>query len=227
MNIALLVVAAANLQGHAGTGTIEGAHAAITSALGPVVGVLFAVGLLASGLASSSVGAYAGSEVMAGLLKVRVPLLVRRLVTLLPALVLLALGTPPTATLVISQVVLSFGIPFAVVPLIRLNSDPAVMGEYVAGRSLRIAGWASATVVIALNVVLLGLTFARHGLRATMRRDRLRSATAVRARSGDGGNRTPVHCWRTTSSPGAACVCRSTRPRPLPQAGYGRQAQSR
>ena len=60
--------------------------------------------------------------------------------TLLPALALLAIGTPPTATLVLSQVVLSFGIPFAVVPLIRLNSDPAVMGEYVAGRSLRIAG---------------------------------------------------------------------------------------
>jgi manganese transport protein len=159
VNIALLVVAAANLQGHAGTGTIEGAHAAITSALGPVVGVLFAVGLLASGLASSSVGAYAGSEVMAGLLKVRVPLLVRRTVTLLPALALLAIGTPPTATLVLSQVVLSFGIPFAVVPLIRLNSDPAVMGAYVAGRSLRIAGWTSAALVIALNVVLLGLTF--------------------------------------------------------------------
>ncbi len=159
VNIALLVVAAANLQGHPGTGTIEGAHAAITSALGPIVGVLFAVGLLASGLASSSVGAYAGSEVMAGLLKVQVPLLVRRLVTLLPALVLLALGTPPTATLVLSQVVLSFGIPFAVVPLIRLNSDPAVMGEYVAGRGLRIAGWTAAAVVIALNVVLLWLTF--------------------------------------------------------------------
>ncbi|HEV7624737.1 MAG TPA: Nramp family divalent metal transporter [Amnibacterium sp.] len=158
VNIALLVVAAANLQGRNGTGTIDGAHAAITAALGPVIGVLFAVGLLASGLASSSVGAYAGSEVMAGLLKVRVPLLTRRLVTLLPAFVLLGIGTPPTATLVLSQVVLSFGIPFAVVPLIRLNSDPVLMGPYVAGRALKIAGWAAAGVVIALNVVLLGLT---------------------------------------------------------------------
>jgi manganese transport protein len=158
VNIALLIVAAANLQGRDGTGTIDGAHGAITSALGPVTGVLFAVGLLASGLASSSVGAYAGSEVMAGLLKVRVPLLARRVVTLLPALALLALGTPPTATLVISQVVLSFGIPFAVVPLIRLNSDAALMGRYVAGRGLRIGGWTAAGVVIALNLLLLGIT---------------------------------------------------------------------
>jgi manganese transport protein len=159
VNIALLVVAAANLQGRHGTGTIEGAHTAIIGALGPGIGVLFAIGLLASGLASSSVGAYAGSEVMAGLLKVRVPLLVRRAVTLLPALVLLGFGTPPTATLVISQVVLSFGIPFAVVPLIRLNSDAALMGRYVAGRGLRIGGWAAAAAVVALNVLLLGITF--------------------------------------------------------------------
>jgi manganese transport protein len=158
VNIALLVLAAANLQGRNGTSTIEGAHAAITGALGPVIGVLFAVGLLASGLASSSVGAYAGSEVMAGLLKVRVPLLLRRLVTLLPAFVLLGLGTPPTATLVLSQVVLSFGIPFAVVPLIRLNSDARLMGAYVAGRALKLAGWSAAAVVVALNVLLLGLT---------------------------------------------------------------------
>jgi manganese transport protein len=160
VNIALLVVAAANLQGRHGTGTIEGAHTAIIGALGPGIGVLFAIGLLASGLASSSVGAYAGSEVMAGLLKVRVPLLVRRAVTLLPAIVQLGFGTPPTATLVISQVVLSFGIPFAVVPLIRLNSDAALMGRYVAGRGLRIGGWAAAAVVVALNVLLLGITFA-------------------------------------------------------------------
>lgn len=159
VNIALLVVAAANLQGRHGTGTIEGAHTAISSALGPVVGVLFAVGLLASGLASSSVGAYAGSEIMSGLLRVKVPLLLRRLVTLVPALVLLAIGTPPTATLVISQVVLSFGIPFAVIPLIRLNADAALMGRYVAGRGLRTAGRLAAALVVALNVVLLALTF--------------------------------------------------------------------
>jgi manganese transport protein len=159
VNIALLVVAAANLHGRGNPGTIESAHAEITAALGPVVGVLFALGLLASGLASSSVGAYAGSEVMAGLLKVRVPLLARRAITLVPALLLLGLGAPPTQTLVLSQVVLSFGIPFAVVPLLRLNSDAALMGEHVAGRGLRAVGWLVAALVIALNATLLVLTF--------------------------------------------------------------------
>jgi manganese transport protein len=123
------------------------------------VGVLFALGLLASGLASSSVGAYAGSEVMAGLLKVRVPLLARRAITLVPALLLLGLGAPPTQTLVLSQVVLSFGIPFAVVPLLKLNTDAALMGEHVAGRGLRVVGWTVAALVIALNATLLVLTF--------------------------------------------------------------------
>src|SRR5690606_21756742 len=92
VNLAILLLAAATLPGVAGTDTIEGAHAAIGAALGPVVATLFAVGLLASGLASTSVGAYAGAEVMQGLLRVRVPLLVRRLVTLVPALLLLVVG---------------------------------------------------------------------------------------------------------------------------------------
>jgi manganese transport protein len=159
VNIALLVVAAANLRGTAGTGTIEGAHAAIGSALGPLIAALFAVGLLASGLASSSVGAYAGAEIMAGLLRVRFPILARRAVTLIPALVLLAVGVEPTRTLVISQVVLSFGIAFAVVPLVTLNSDARVMGEFAARRPLRVAGWLIAAAVVTLNVALLYLTF--------------------------------------------------------------------
>ncbi|MDQ1513193.1 MAG: manganese transport protein, partial [Microbacteriaceae bacterium] len=159
VNIALLVLAAANLRGTEGTGTIQGAHDAIASSLGPVVGVLFAVGLLASGLASSSVGAYAGAEIMSGLLRVRFPILARRAVTLIPALVLLAVGVEPTATLVLSQVVLSFGIAFAVVPLVALNSDAAVMGRFAAGRTLRTAGWLIAAAVVVLNGTLLYLTF--------------------------------------------------------------------
>jgi manganese transport protein len=158
VNIALLVVAAANLSGAGDAGTIESAHAAITEALGPAVGVLFALGLLASGLASSSVGAYAGSEVMAGLLQLRVSLLARRSITLVPALVLLAAGAPPSQTLVLSQVVLSFGIPFAVVPLLQLSSDAALMGEHVAGRGLRFVGWVVAALVVLLNAGLLVLT---------------------------------------------------------------------
>lgn len=130
VNIAMLLLAAANLAGREGTDTIEGAHAAIAGTLGPVVGVLFAVGLLASGLASTSVGAYAGAEIMSGLLKVRVSLLTRRLVTLLPAILLLMTGISPTWLLVVSQVVLSFGIPFAMIPLVRLTRDRELLGEH-------------------------------------------------------------------------------------------------
>ncbi len=100
-----------------------------TSTLGPVVGVLFAVGLLASGLASTSVGCYAGSVIMEGLLHRKVNLLLRRVITLIPALIVLAVGADPTTVLVISQVVLSFGLPFVLIPLLRLTSDRALMGD--------------------------------------------------------------------------------------------------
>ena len=101
VNLALLLVAATNLRGREGTDTIEGAHAAVGDTLGPTVALLFAIGLLASGLASTSVGAYAGSMIMAGLLRKSFPLLVRRLVTLIPALVVLASGVDPTKALVL------------------------------------------------------------------------------------------------------------------------------
>lgn len=158
VNIGMLLLAATSLRGTEGTDTIEGAQAAITDALGPAVGVIFAVGLLASGLASTSVGCYAGATIMGGLLKVRIPLLVRRLITLIPALVVLGAGIEPTRALVLSQVMLSFGIPFALVPLIRLTGDRAVMGEHVDGPRLRVAGWAIATVIVVLNVALIVLT---------------------------------------------------------------------
>jgi len=91
---------------------------------------------------------------------VRIPLFVRRVTTLLPALVLLALGAPPTATLVLTQVVLSLGLPFALVPLIRLNADPVLMGPHVAGRTLRVTAWIVTALVVLLNLLLLVLTFA-------------------------------------------------------------------
>lgn len=163
VNICLLLLAATALPGREGTDTIEGAHAAITDGLGPVVGVVFAVGLLASGLASTSVGCYAGSEIMAGLLRVRVPVLLRRSVTLVPALVLLALGGEPTMLLVLSQVVLSFGIAFAVIPLRRLTGDAALMGEHRDGPALRAASGVSVALIVALNVALLWLTFTGAG----------------------------------------------------------------
>ncbi|MFD6444448.1 Nramp family divalent metal transporter [Promicromonospora sp. NPDC060204] len=159
VNIAMLLLAAANLAGREGTDTIEGAHAAIAGTLGPVVGVLFAVGLLASGLASTSVGAYAGAEIMSGLLKVRVSLLTRRVVTLLPAIVLLMTGISPTWLLVVSQVVLSFGIPFAMIPLVRLTRDRELLGEHRNAVTTQVLAWVVAGVIVALNVTLLWLTF--------------------------------------------------------------------
>jgi manganese transport protein len=158
VNIGMLLLAASTLGGVEGTETIEGAHAAIQASLGPAVGVIFAVGLLASGLASTSVGCYAGATIMAGLLKIRLPLLTRRVISLIPALALLVFGVNPTWALVISQVVLSFGIPFALIPLLRLTGSAAVMGAHRDGRALRIAAVVSATLVVALNVVLLFLT---------------------------------------------------------------------
>ncbi|MFT4051350.1 MAG: Nramp family divalent metal transporter [Microbacterium sp.] len=130
VNLAILLLAAANLTGATGTETLEGAHAALASGLGAATATLFAVGLLASGLASTAVGAYAGAELMHGLLRVRMPLLLRRLVTLAPAIALLAAGVDPTWALVLSQVVLSFGIPFALVPLVWLTARRDVLGGH-------------------------------------------------------------------------------------------------
>ncbi|MDN4614239.1 Nramp family divalent metal transporter [Leifsonia sp. F6_8S_P_1B] len=158
VNIAMLLLAASSLRGVDGTDTIQGAHAAIASALGPAVGVIFAVGLLASGLASTSVGSYAGATIMGGLLHVRVPLLARRVITLVPAIVILALGVEPTWALVLSQVFLSLGIPFAMIPLLRLTGSRAVMGEHVNPLWVRIAGGAVAALVVLLNLALVVLT---------------------------------------------------------------------
>jgi manganese transport protein len=158
VNIAMLLLAAASLSGVPGTDTIEGAHAAIGSALGPVIATVFGIGLLASGLASTSVGAYAGATIMQGLLHVSVPLLARRVVTLIPALVILGLGVDPTLALVLSQVALSLGIPFALVPLAVLTSRRSVMGASVNPVPLRIAAGLVSALVVALNLTLLVLT---------------------------------------------------------------------
>src|SRR5206468_4128749 len=111
--------------------TIKGAYAGFKSLVGPTAAIAFGLALLASGFASSSVGTYAGQVVMQGFIDRRIPLPVRRLVTMTPALVVLAMGLDPTGSLVISQVVLSFGIPFALVPLVKLTSNREVMGDLV------------------------------------------------------------------------------------------------
>ena len=158
VNLAMLLVAATNLQGRENTDSIEGAHAAVRDTLGPTVALFFAIGLLASGLASSSVGAYAGAMIMQGLLRVSFPLLLRRLITLIPALVIVAVGVDPSRALVLSQVVLSFGIPFALIPLVRLTSDRSLMGDDTNHRVTTALGWIVAALISLLNVVLIYLT---------------------------------------------------------------------
>jgi manganese transport protein len=158
VNLSMVLVAATNLQGRDNTDSIEGAHAAVRDTLGPTVALFFAVGLLASGLASTSVGAYAGAMIMQGLLRRSYPLLLRRLVTLIPALAILAIGVDPSRALVLSQVVLSFGIPFALIPLVRLTSNRRLMGEDTNHRVTTALGWTVAILITLLNVVLIYLT---------------------------------------------------------------------
>ncbi|MCW1249387.1 Nramp family divalent metal transporter [Acaricomes phytoseiuli] len=163
VNLGMLLLAAATLRGVEGTDSIEGAHGAITSALGPAIGAIFAIGLLASGLASTSVGSYAGANIMAGLVHFRVPLLARRAISLIPALALLMLGVDPTWALILSQVVLSFGIPFALIPLLRLTANRDLMGQYRDNLAVRLLSGVSVLLIIILNLLLIYLTVTGNG----------------------------------------------------------------
>ncbi len=156
VNIGLLLLAASALSGRHGTDTIEGAHSALSSALGPAIGVIFAIGLLFSGLASTSVGAYAGSEVMKGMLHFQVKLWIRRAITLIPALLIIAFHIDATYALVISQVVLSVGIPFALIPL-QIVTGGKVMGQY-RDKALKWIGAIISALIISLNIVLIVMT---------------------------------------------------------------------
>lgn len=158
VNAAMLLVAAFNMRGHGDVASIDDAYGAVRDTMGPTIAVLFAIGLLASGLASSSVGAYAGAMIMQGLLHWSVPMVVRRLVTLGPAIALLAMNVDPTRTLVLSQVVLSFGIPFAVLPLVRLTANRKLMGADANHPATTVVGWVVAVMISLLNVALIILT---------------------------------------------------------------------
>jgi manganese transport protein len=157
VNLAMLAVAAKLFHTPAlsGLSTIPAAHAQFGHLVGGTAALAFAVALLASGASSSSVGTYAGQVVMAGFINVRFPLLLRRAVTMIPALVILALGVSPTSALVLSQVVLSFGIPLALVPLVLLTCDRDVMGVHVNRRLTTYLAWSCALLISALNVFLL------------------------------------------------------------------------
>jgi manganese transport protein len=140
--------------------SIEEAHKGFESQLGTGAAVAFGVALLASGMSSSSVGTYAGQVVMQGFIRRSIPLMARRLITMTPALVVLAIGLDPTKSLVASQVVLSFGIPFALVPLVLLTRREDVMGTFRNARATTVAASVVAGLIIALNLFLLAKTFA-------------------------------------------------------------------
>jgi manganese transport protein len=161
VNLSMMIVAAALFHGSGLTGvdSIDGAFEGFKSLVSDRAATIFGVALLASGFASSSVGTMAGQVVMQGFIRRRIPIFVRRAITLTPALVVLAVGLDPTDALVASQVVLSFGIPFALVPLVMLTSRREVMGELVNPPWLTAIVGVLAAMIIALNVFLLQQVF--------------------------------------------------------------------
>jgi manganese transport protein len=161
INMAMLVMAASVFykSGITNVDTIENAHKTLAPILGGASSTLFALALLASGLSSSTVGTLSGQVVMQGFVRRRIPIFVRRIVTMVPALVVAAIGLDPTRTLVISQVILSFGIPFALVPLVYFTARRDLMGALVNRRLTTAVAAVVATLISALNVFLLAQTF--------------------------------------------------------------------
>jgi manganese transport protein len=157
INLSMICVAASLFHrgGGSGVDSIEAAHAGLARLAGGGAALAFAVALLASGLSSSSVGTYAGQVVMQGFVQRRIPLFVRRALTMLPALVVLGLGLPTTASLIVSQVMLSFGIPFALVPLAMVTRRADIMGALVNRRITTLAMFSIASTITLLNAYLI------------------------------------------------------------------------
>jgi manganese transport protein len=157
VNAAMLIMAAATFH-RAGLGhiaTIEEAYITLEPLLGSAARWIFAISLLASGLSSSAVGTMSGQVIMQGFLERHIPVWLRRLVTILPSLAVIFIGFDPTRTLVISQVVLSFGLPFAVIPLVMFSRRRDLMGELVNRRLTTAASWVVSALIVALNLYLL------------------------------------------------------------------------
>ena len=157
INAAMLIMAASTFYKHGLTevGTLEGAYHTLEPLLGRAASWVFAISLLASGLSSSSVGTMAGQVIMQGFLKKHIPIWVRRLVTIIPSLVVIAIGLDPTRTLVLSQVVLCFGLPFAIIPLVMFTSSKKLMGILVNRPVTTILSCIVAALIVALNLYLL------------------------------------------------------------------------
>jgi manganese transport protein len=165
INMSMLVVAATVFFGSGLTNieSLEGAHRTLEPILGGASSVLFALALTASGLSSSTVGTMSGQVVMQGFIRRRIPLFVRRAVTMIPAFIVIGIGLDPSRTLVISQVVLSFGIPFALIPLVLFTSKREIMGVLVNHRLTVAAAVVVAAIISGLNVFLLAQTFGLGG----------------------------------------------------------------
>lgn len=161
INVAMLVMAASTFfrTGHHNIGSLEGAHRTLTPLLGGAASALFAIALLFSGLSSSAVGTLAGQVVMQGFIRRRIPIVVRRLVTMAPAFVVIGLGADPSRTLILSQVILSFGIPFALLPLVWFTSRGRLMGVLTNAARTTVAACAVAAIIVSLNIFLLVQTF--------------------------------------------------------------------
>jgi manganese transport protein len=157
VNAAMLMMAASTFhtQGLSDIASIEEAHRTLQPLLGAAAGWVFAISLLAAGLASTTVGTMAGQVIMQGFLQRHIPIWVRRLVTVIPSLAVISLGYDPTRTLVLSQVILSFGLPFAIIPLVLFTRRIDLMGNLVNWRTTTILAWSVATLVISLNLYLV------------------------------------------------------------------------
>jgi manganese transport protein len=160
VNMLMLVVAASLFHRHGlDVRTLHEAYGGFKHLAGGLAALAFALALLASGLSSASVGTFAGQVVMQGFVARTIPIVLRRLMTMLPSLVILAVGLNATEALVVSQVVLSFGIPFALIPLVRLTSDPDVMGDLVNGPSTTALAWTITALIVGLNAFLIAQVF--------------------------------------------------------------------
>jgi manganese transport protein len=160
VNAAMLITAAAAFHnGSTNVGTLEQAYKTLQPLLGPAAGIVFGVALLASGLSSSSVGTMAGQVIMQGFLHFHIPPWIRRVVTIVPSLIVIFVGLDPTRTLVISQVVLSFGLPFAIIPLVLFTRRKDIMGVLVNGWLTTALASLSAVLIVALNFFLLYKVF--------------------------------------------------------------------
>lgn len=155
INSAMIVMAAVAFVHSGKAPTIEEAYYTLGPLLGPVSAIVFAVALLCSGLSSSTVGVMAGQVIIEGFLDIKFSIFLRRLITIIPAMIVIAIGLDPLKILILSQVVLSFALPFALIPLLILTSRSSVMKSFASVTRTRVAGWVAVGIIVTLNVVLL------------------------------------------------------------------------